>query len=130
LPYKPGSDAALVGRRCVEQHRRSWLVEGSSPFIELPSKANIMMVASIVSQSYITTVFGYWVWNSLVKRYSAGTIAPLNLLVPVFAVLVLAPMFGEELNALQVLAAALILSGVGIFVTSQRLETLWAAMVK
>ncbi|EGP55805.1 hypothetical protein Agau_L101228 [Agrobacterium tumefaciens F2] len=89
-----------------------------------------MMVASIVSQSYITTVFGYWVWNSLVKRYSAGTIAPLNLLVPVFAVLVLAPMFGEELNALQVLAAALILSGVGIFVTSQRLETLWAAMVK
>lgn len=103
----------------------TWLVEGSAPFIALPSNINLAVIASIISQSYITTVFGYWVWNSLVKKYSAATIAPLNLLVPVFGVLVSAATFGEEMNAVKVLAAMLIVAGVGIFITSQRIENLW-----
>jgi len=127
--YKPGDMLAFVVWSSLFSvpplFLITYLVEGSAPFVALPSNVNLAVVASIVSQSYITTVFGYWVWNSLVKKYSAATIAPLNLLVPVFGVLVSAAIFGEEMNASKVLAAVLIVAGVGIFITSQRLEKLW-----
>jgi O-acetylserine/cysteine efflux transporter len=79
------------------------------------------VVISLISQSYLTTVFGYWAWNSLVRKYSAVTIAPLSLMVPVCAIAVGVLAFGEELPFWKLIATALIVAGVSIFTLSGRL---------
>lgn len=67
--------------------------------------------ASVAFQAYVTTLFGYWTWNSLLKRYSAGTVAPLSLFVPVAGMLTSHVVFGEAMTAGKLVAAACILTG-------------------
>lgn len=69
---------------------------------------------SILFQAYPTTVFGYWIWNSLLKKYQVSTVAPLYLLVPVFGMLGSVAIFNEMLAPAKVLAIILIVFGLAI----------------
>lgn len=60
------------------------------------------------------TLFGYWVWNSLLKRYPVSTVAPLSLLVPVFGLLGSVMIFNESLSLNKIVAVVLIVSGLGV----------------
>ena len=61
-------------------------IKGPIFIIDFYQSMNEKLMISLISQSYLTTVFGYWVWNSLIRKYSAAMIAPLALMVPVFAI--------------------------------------------
>lgn len=99
-----------------------WLVNGASGYHSLISHMDMRALFSILFQVYPNTLFGYWVWNSLIKRYPVSTVAPLSLLVPVFGILGSVMIFGEHIPAMKVVALALIITGLTIGLYGQRLQ--------
>jgi O-acetylserine/cysteine efflux transporter len=60
----------------------------------------------------VATVAGFGAWGYLIRTYSASTIAPFSLLVPIFGMAAAALFTGERLTPLLLLAAALVIAGV------------------
>ena len=96
-------------------------IRGGDFFTSFNDVFDTPVVISLISQSYLTTVFGYWAWNSLVRKYSAAAIAPLSLMVPVCAIAIGVLAFGEELPLWKLVATILIVAGVSLFTLSGRL---------
>lgn len=70
-------------------------LQGPQVLTDLPMQLQQPWAASSLAfQVYPTTLFGYWVWNTLIARHGAGTVAPVALLVPVFATGFTALIFG------------------------------------
>ncbi len=101
-----------------------WLVNGSNGYAALVSHVDYRAVLSILFQVYPNTLFGYWVWNSLLKQYPISTVAPLSLLVPVFGILGSMAIFGEAISSLKILALLLIISGLVVGLYGYRLRCL------
>jgi O-acetylserine/cysteine efflux transporter len=101
-----------------------WLVNGSNGYTALVSHVDYRAVLSILFQVYPNTLFGYWVWNSLLKQYPISTVAPLSLLVPVFGILGSMVIFGEAISSLKILALLLIISGLVVGLYGYRLRCL------
>jgi O-acetylserine/cysteine efflux transporter len=78
-------------------------------------------VVSILFQVYPNTLFGYWIWNSLLKQYPVSTVAPLSLLVPIFGMLGSMVIFDERLSLIKILAVILIVSGLAVGLYGQRI---------
>lgn len=98
-----------------------YAVNGSTGYSALLDQLDYRAVLSILFQVYPNTLLGYWVWNSLLKRYPVSTVAPLSLLVPVFGLLGSVMIFNENLSASKIIAVALIVSGLGIGLFGQRI---------
>jgi len=98
-----------------------YVVNGSTGYSALVNQLDYRAVLSILFQVYPNTLFGYWVWNSLLKRYPVSTVAPLSLLVPVFGLLGSAMIFNETLSLNKIIAVVLIVSGLGVGLYGQRL---------
>lgn len=98
-----------------------WLVNGSNGYAALVTHIDYRAVLSILFQVYPNTLFGYWVWNSLLKRYPLSTVAPLSLLVPAFGILGSMTIFGEDISWIKILALLLIISGLITGLYGQRL---------
>lgn len=98
-----------------------YAVNGSSGYHALVTQLDYHAVLSIIFQVYPNTLFGYWVWNSLMKRYPVSTVAPLSLLVPVFGLLGSAVIFNENLSLNKIVAVALIVSGLAVGLYGQRI---------
>lgn len=79
-------------------------------------------VFSILFQVYPTTLFGYWAWNSLLKKYPASTVAPLSLLVPIFGLIGSAILLNESLGLTKISACFLIVSGLLVSVMGERIS--------
>lgn len=101
-----------------------WLVNGSNGYTALVSHVDYRAVLSILFQVYPNTLFGYWVWNSLLKQYPISTVAPLSMLVPVFGILGSMAIFGEAISSLKTLALLLIISGLVVGLYGYRLRCL------
>lgn len=72
-------------------------------------------------QALGNTLFGFAVWNWLLARYPAATIAPTALLVPVFGMSASAWLLSEPLPPWKLAAAALVIAGLALnFYSSQR----------
>lgn len=70
-----------------------------------------MAMGSIFFQVVPTTLFGYSVWNHMMKKYPVSQVAPLSLLVPVFGMLASIAIFSERLPAHKWCAIVLIFAG-------------------
>lgn len=97
-----------------------YAVNGSTGYSALVNQLDYRAVLSILFQVYPNTLFGYWVWNSLMKRYPVSTVAPLSLLVPVFGLLGSVMIFNETLSLNKIVAVVLIVSGLGVGLYGQR----------
>jgi O-acetylserine/cysteine efflux transporter len=84
---------------------------GSAVFSALPQQLGGVALASLAFQVYPTTLFGYWVWNTLMARYNSAEVAPVALLVPIFALLFAWLIFGASTNLGQTLGIGFILLG-------------------
>jgi len=60
---------------------------------------------------YPTTLFGFSVWNHLLRSYKTSLVAPLTLLVPVFGMLSSMVIFHEDLTVRKSAAIALVIAG-------------------
>lgn len=92
---------------------------GLAPLRALPSQLATQPLAllSLAFQVYPSTLFGYWVWNRLIARRGAGTVAPMALLVPVFALGFEVVIFDTRPNPGQSLGIALIAAGLVLATT-------------
>jgi O-acetylserine/cysteine efflux transporter len=97
-----------------------YAVNGSTGYSALMHQLDYRAILSILFQVYPNTLFGYWVWNSLLKRYPVSTVAPLSLLVPVFGLLGSVLIFNEHLSVNKMVAVVLIVSGLGVGLYGQR----------
>jgi O-acetylserine/cysteine efflux transporter len=69
-------------------------------------------VGAVAYIAFMATTVGWGLWAYLMRAYSAGTVAPFSLLVPVFGLGFAAVLLGEELTVRVVVAGALVVSGV------------------
>lgn len=86
-------------------------INGSASYATFFSQITVMSVFSILFQVYPNTLFAYWIWNSLLKKYPVSTVAPLSLLVPVFGLLSSVLIFNEAVPATKALAFIFIVLG-------------------
>jgi len=68
--------------------------------------------AAVAYIAFAATTLGWGLWAYLLRQYSAGTVAPFSLLVPVFGLGFAALLLGEPLTVRTVVAAVLVVSGV------------------
>jgi O-acetylserine/cysteine efflux transporter len=68
--------------------------------------------AAVAYIAFAATTVGWGLWAHLMRSYSAGTVAPFSLLVPVFGLGFAALLLGEALTARVVVAAVLVVAGV------------------
>ncbi|MUF06465.1 EamA family transporter [Pseudomonas sp. CCM 7893] len=97
--------------------------EGLKPFRSLLLDFTWGAGFSIFFQCYITTIGGYLVWNNLMKKYPASTVAPLSLMVPVSGILTSWLFFDEWLSLAQFMAIGLVFVGLAIFVNSAKIAS-------
>lgn len=96
----------------------AWVHGGVEPFVALTEGLTWRAAGSIAFQAYVTTVFGYLVWNNLMKTYPAASVAPLSLLVPVSGIVTSWIVFDEHFAPQVWAGMAIILAGIALFVAS------------
>lgn len=72
------------------------------------------LVVSVLVISYAGTVFGYGLWARLLAQYSAATVAPFALLVPVVGMVAGSFLFGEILRPAELLGGVLVMTGLAL----------------
>ncbi len=98
-------------------------VKGREVIFSMADHINYTSFLSVLFQSYVTTIFGFIVWNNLLKKYNAASVAPLSLIVPVSGIITSYLVFDEKLGYDQLLSVAVIIFGIYIFLdTKKRVE--------
>lgn len=101
-----------------------WL-EGPAAMADAMRHASAGVWLSVFWQALANTLFGYGVWNWLLTRHPAATVAPLALLVPVFGIGASALSLSESLPGWKLGAAALVLSGLAVIVLWPKLRAVF-----
>lgn len=76
--------------------------------------ATLTSVYVVLWQTIGNTLIGYGIWNYLLSRYSAATVTPWSLLVPVSGMIGSYIILDEAMPAWKILAVFLVLIGLGI----------------
>jgi len=92
----------------------SLLTEGWPAMSSAVLHADWRAWATVLWQSWGNTLFGYAAWGWLLARHPAATITPMALMVPVFGMSASAFWLGESLPAWKLIAAALVMGGLGV----------------
>lgn len=66
---------------------------------------------AILYIAYVSTLFGFGVWNTLIGRYGVGKVAPFSLLVPIFGITAAWLALGEPMTLAEGVAGAVVLAG-------------------
>lgn len=98
-------------------------VEGWPALVAGVQHADSLAWAAVAWQAWGNSIFGYAAWGWLLSRYSAATITPMALLVPLFGMGCSAWWLGESLPTWKLGAAALVMAGLA-------LNLLWPLLLK
>lgn len=107
----------------------SALVEGPSEVWQALAQADLYGWLAAIWQGVGNTTFAFGIWNWLLSRYPAATVAPLALLVPVFGMVSSAWLMAEPLPGWKQLTAALVLGGLIVNLYAGRLIALLKRVV-
>lgn len=94
--------------------------------MEALSKLELRGVGAVLYTGIIATVVAFGIWGWLLRTYSATLVTPFALLVPVFGMMFSALVLGEQQSAVGILAAGLVLMGLGTIVFGPRVVTMIA----
>lgn len=89
-------------------------VEGWPAVVAGLQQADAMAWAAVAWQAWGNSIFGYAAWGWLLSRYSAATITPMALMVPLFGMGSSAWWLGESLPGWKLMAAALVMTGLAL----------------
>lgn len=89
-------------------------VEGWDAVAAGLQQADAFTWAAVAWQAWGNSLFGYAAWGWLLSRYSAATITPMSLLVPLFGMGSSALFLGEGLPGWKFLAASLVMLGLAL----------------
>jgi O-acetylserine/cysteine efflux transporter len=102
----------------------SLLTEGTGGLAAL-AHPSLKLVLAVLVVSYAGTVFGFGVWARLLSHYSAATVAPFALLVPIVGMVAGSLVFGEPLGPFELWGALLVMAGLGFNVFGDQLLRRW-----
>jgi O-acetylserine/cysteine efflux transporter len=102
----------------------SLLIEGPVAIAQGLSRAGWETWAAVLWQSAGNTLFGYGAWAWLMARYSAATVSPMALLVPVFGIGASSLLLAEALPPWKLGAAALVIGGLALSLLTPRYAAL------
>jgi O-acetylserine/cysteine efflux transporter len=102
-------------------------MEGVAGFAGSLAKLSGTGICAIAYNVYPVTLLGFSVWNSLLRKYPAVTIAPLSLLVPVFGMLCSVVVLGEALEPWKIASTGLVLAGLAVALLESRMLSKTAA---
>jgi O-acetylserine/cysteine efflux transporter len=91
----------------------SLAVDGPGPLAAL-AHPSLKLVASVAVVAYAGTVFGFGVWARLLMHYSAATVAPFALLVPVVGMVAGSVVFGEAVRPVELFGGVLVMAGLAL----------------
>lgn len=106
----------ICNKVIVQQHQ----VNPMSLVVWSLQHAHVHQIFVVGYLAFIATIMGYGLWGYLLSKYPTSIIAPLTLLVPVVGLITAAIFLGEHLSINQMLATAVIISGLVINVFGQR----------
>ena len=86
-------------------------VKGTAGYASFYHHADLSLLLSVLFQVYPNTLFAWWIWNSLIKKYPLSTVAPVSLLVPLFGLLGSAVIFDEAIGGYKIAACVMIMAG-------------------
>lgn len=93
--------------------------DGSGPLTRL-AHPTWALAASVLVIAYAGTLFGFALWAKLLARYSAATVAPFALLVPIVGMAAGVAIFSEPVTAVELLGALLVMAGLALNVFGER----------
>ena len=93
--------------------------DGPGPLIGL-AHPTLRLVIVVLIIAYAGTLFGFGLWARLLAHYSAATVAPFALLVPVVGMAAGVLVFGEPLRTVECLGALLVMAGLALNVFGDR----------
>ncbi len=97
-------------------------------FLEGPDK--ILFVArhlswlsggAILYITFVSTLVAFGIWSWLIHHHPTGTVAPFTLLIPIFGILSSVLALGEPLQSWKIIAALLVIGGLGVNLLGPRL---------
>jgi O-acetylserine/cysteine efflux transporter len=98
------------------------MLEGPETMLDAVQNLSWLRFGAVAYIAYISTLFGFGVWNWLLRQYPLSKLAPFTLLVPIVGMLSSALVLGEPLQWWKITAAGLILVGLGINVLASRVQ--------
>lgn len=99
----------------------SLVFDGPGPLLAL-AHPGWRLTVSVAALAYAGTLFGFGLWARLLARYSAATVAPFALLVPVVGMAAGFLLFAEPLRPLEWVGALLVMAGLALAVLGPRLS--------
>ncbi|WP_233558122.1 EamA family transporter [Alginatibacterium sediminis] len=91
----------------------SYFSESQQP-LQLLSQSNVASWLSLGYVAYISTLVAFALWGQLLKQYSAASVTPFALLIPVVGIASSALWLDEQLALNEILGAGLIMLGLSI----------------
>lgn len=101
----------------------AWGVEGHEAIVNGFRHVSASALLSLAYIVYISTHLCYSLWSWLIREYSASSVAPFTLLVPIFGFLSSALILNEELADWKIHAAILVVSGLLVNIYGSRKRT-------
>ncbi|TNE92669.1 MAG: hypothetical protein EP337_05205 [Rhodobacteraceae bacterium] len=98
----------------------SWSLEGPPLDVLSAVKAPALALGVVIYSAVFSTLAATSIWSWLLGRHPANQVAPLSLLVPVFGLSLSALVLGERFSALDMIAAALVMAGLVLFLWPKR----------
>lgn len=82
--------------------------------IDALRKADAVVWGAVIYLGLVMTAFGYFLWNTLIRKFDVGRVAPFLLLLPVFSVIGGMVFLGEQPALNKLLGGMVILFGVAV----------------
>ena len=98
----------------------AWYMDGLDGIARDLQQASWQAWCVVLWQSVGNTMIGYGLWNLLLNRYSAATVTPWALLIPVFGMSASALLLAEPLPWWKLLAMVLIVAGLALNMLTHR----------
>lgn len=98
----------------------SVLIEGPEEIMRSVHHVTGMTIVSVLYIAWLSTLFGYGAWNSLMSKYHAGLVAPFSLLAPIVGLTSTYLLLGEEVSALQWMGVVLVMTGLTLHAAGPR----------
>jgi O-acetylserine/cysteine efflux transporter len=92
----------------------AWAIDGRTALLAAVANTGWLGAGAVLYIGVLSTLVGFGIWGSLLKRYPASTVAPFALLVPIFGAGSAALVYGESFGPGRLAGMALILLGLAV----------------